>query len=216
MFFPVYLNLRGKRVVVIGGGTVAERKVTSLLGTGASITVISPELTPHLVSMATENTIEWKRRAYQPGDCSGAALAFSATNVPEVNRAVWDETNAAGILLNTADQPDLCDFIMPAVVRRGDLAVAVSTGGTSPALAATLREEISDLIGPEYEHLLELLAKVRPAIQKRFDDESERKALHYRIIKSNLITLLKQQDRDGAVRLLQELIEDFAFEEKAL
>jgi siroheme synthase-like protein len=216
MFFPIYLNLTGKRVVVIGGGDVAERKVSSLMSTGAVVTVVSPDLTPELSTRVQSGVIEWKKRSYQHGDCSDAAMVFSATNDPETSRAVWDETTNAGILLNTADQPGLCDFIMPAVIRRGDLAIAISTGGGSPALAATLREKLSEIIGPEYEVLLELLSSVRADIQQRVHDESSRKALHYRIVDSGLIMLLKHQDRAGAERLLKEIIEDFACQEKAL
>jgi precorrin-2 dehydrogenase/sirohydrochlorin ferrochelatase len=216
MLFPVYLNLRGKRVLVVGGGTVAERKVTSLLGTEAWVTVISPEITPRLLSLAKTNAIEWKNRTYTRGDCSGAVLVFSATDNPEVNRAVWDETSSAGILVNTADQPDLCSFMMPSVVRRGDLSVAISTNGRSPALAATLREQISEVIGPEYSELLELLSAVRAEIQERFKNHTDRKVLHQRILESDVITLIKKRDYDGAARLARELIEDYALQEKAL
>jgi siroheme synthase-like protein len=214
MFFPIYLNLTGKSVVVIGGGEVAERKVASLDGTGAAVTVISPDLTPQLLSLAGSNAINWKRRTYAHGDCSGAALVLSATNDPAISRQVWEEATNAGILVNTADQPAFCDFIMPAVVRRGDLAVAISTGGASPALAATLRERLSEMLGPEYEELLEMLSRARTEIQRRFQDEHDRKALHYRILESNLIGLLKQQDRQSAERLLREIIEDFACPER--
>ena len=148
------------------------------------------------------------------GDSSGATLVLSATNDPAISREVWEEATKAGILVNTADQPALCDFIMPAVVRRGELAVAISTGGASPALAATLREKLSEILGPEYEELLEILSRARPEIQRRFQDERDRKALHYRILESNLIGLLKRQDRENAERLLRELIEDFACQER--
>jgi siroheme synthase-like protein len=214
MFYPVYLNLEGKRVVVIGGGEVAERKAESLLDAGASVTVISPDVTPRLASLATAKRIELKRRRYVRGDCAGAALILSATDDPEVSRAVWEEARAAEIPVNTADQPALCDFIMPAVVRRGDLTIAISTGGTSPALAARLKEELSRIFGPEYELLLELLAEVRPEIQQRIQDERARKALHYRILDSEVIVLLQRNDSDGAARRLREIIEDFACQEK--
>ena len=214
MFFPIYLNLNGKRVVVIGGGEVAERKVASLSGTGATIVVISPTLTPQLLALAESNAIEWQKRSFARGDSSGATLVLSATNDPAISREVWEEATKAGILVNTADQPALCDFIMPAVVRRGELAVAISTGGASPALAATLREKLSEILGPEYEELLEILSRARPEIQRRFQDERERKALHYRILESNLIGLLKRQDRENAERLLREIIEDFACQER--
>ena len=214
MFFPIYLNLTGKRVVVIGGGEVAERKVAALSDTGAEITVVSPALTLQLLSLANSNAIRWQNRSYVRGDCAGATLVFSATDDPETSRAVWEEATTARILVNTADQPTLCDFIMPAVVRRGDLAVAISTGGASPALAATLREKLSEELGPEYEELLEILSQARPEIRRRFHDEVDRKALHYRILESNVIDLLKREDREGAERVLREIIGDFTCQEK--
>jgi precorrin-2 dehydrogenase/sirohydrochlorin ferrochelatase len=207
MFYPVYLNLKGKRVIVIGGGEVAERKVESLLETDASIMVVSPEITPRLALLAQERRIELRQRAYTPGDCSGAALVFSATDDSDVSSAVFQEATAAGALVNTADQPTLCDFIMPAVVRRGDIAIAISTGGTSPGLAARLRQKIARIIGPEYARLTELLSQARPEIRRRVQDEEKRKALHYRILDSDIMARLKQNDTDGAERLLREIIE---------
>ena len=214
MFYPVYLNLKGKRVVVIGGGDVAERKVASLLGTGASIVVISPEVTPQLSSLANEHRIDLRKRSYAHGDCTGATLVLSATDDPEVGRQVFQEGTACGALVNTADQPALCDFIMPAVVRRGDVAIAISTGGTSPGLAARLRRKISRLVGPEYTRLAQLLSQARPEIRRRIHSESERKALHYRILDSDIISCLKQNDTAGAERLLRKIIEDFACQGK--
>jgi siroheme synthase-like protein len=214
MFFPVYLNLKGKRVVVIGGGEVAERKVLALTGTGASITVISPEVTTELARLAAAKSIEWHRRPYAPGDCKDAILVFSATDNREISRAVWEEAHRAGVLVNTADEPDLCDVIMPAVIRRGDLTVAISTGGASPALAATLREKLSQVLGPEYGQLVELLGRYRQEIQRRFQDERDRKALHYRLLDSDIIGFLQRNDSEGAERRLKEIIEAFACQEK--
>ena len=207
MFYPVYLNLKGKRVVVIGGGAVAERKVESLLGTEASIDVISPEFTARLESLAKGKQIRLKRRVFASGDCRNAALVLSATDDAKLSRTVFQEATAAGALVNTADQPPLCDFIMPAVVRRGDIAIAISTGGASPGLAARLRRKISRLVGPEYARLAELLSDARPEIRRRIQDEDERKALHYRILDSDIISRLKQNDTAGAERLLREIIE---------
>src|SRR5262245_30096570 len=207
MFYPVYLNLKNKRVVVVGGGAVAERKVESLLGTEASIKVISPEVTSRLEALAKSGQIQLQSRTYAAGDCAGAALVFSATDDESVSRAVFDEATAVGALVNTADKPVLCDFLMPAVVRRGDIAVAVSTGGTSPGLAAQLRDKIATLIGPEYAQLAELLAEVRPEIQRRISGEEQRKALHYRILNSDIIERLRLNDHEGAERRLREIIE---------
>src|SRR5437660_3177793 len=167
MFYPVYLNLKGKRVVVVGGGEVAERKVESLLESEGSVVVISPDVTRSLSLLADQNQIEWRDRKYTKGDCVDAALVFSATNDPEISRAVYAEATALGIFVNTADQPALCSFIMPAVVRRGDIGIAVSTSGTSPALAARLRRKISRVIGPEYAQFSQLMARARKEIRAR-------------------------------------------------
>jgi siroheme synthase-like protein len=214
MFFPVYLNLKGKRVVVIGGGEVAERKTVSVLDAEASVTVVSPKVTSGLASLAEMHSIELHKRAYRPGDCDGAFLVLSATDDPEISKAVWEEANRSGVLINTADQPEFCDFIMPAVVRRSDLTIAISTGGTSPALAARLRARISSMLGPEYERLVGLLAGVRPEIRRRVRDEGDRKALHYRVLDSDVLSLLERNDNDGAERRIKEIIEEFTCQGK--
>jgi siroheme synthase-like protein len=207
MFYPVYLNLKNKRVVVIGGGAVAERKVESLIGTGAVIVLISPEVTSRLDSLAKSNHIQLHRRPYISGDCAGAALVFSASDDAKVSASVFQEATNAGAFVNTADQPALCGFIMPAVVRRGDIAIAISTGGTSPGLAAQLRRKIGRIIGPEYAKLTQLLSKARPEIRRRVPDAEQRKVLHYRILNSDILDRLKRNDTAGAERLLREIIE---------
>jgi len=207
MFYPVYLDLKNKRVVVIGGGSVAERKVESLIGTRASIDVISPEVTPRLDALAEAGEIRLHRRLYAAGDCRNAALVFSATDDEKVSAEVFEEATRDGALINTADQPSLCDFIMPAVHRRGDVTVAVSTGGTSPGLAAQLRNEIAEIVGPEYGRLAALLAQARLEIRRRVPDLEQRKALHYRILNSDIMDCLKRSDTAGAERRLKELID---------
>ena len=127
------------QIVVVGGGAVAERKVETLLGTEASIHIISPEVTPGLEALADSGQIQLQRRPYARGDCAGAALVFSATDDMAVSRAVFDEASAVGSLLNTADQPAFCDFIMPAVVRRGDIAAAAPEAERVDGALATLQ-----------------------------------------------------------------------------
>jgi precorrin-2 dehydrogenase / sirohydrochlorin ferrochelatase len=214
MLFPISLNLTAKRVVVIGGGTVAERKVQSLLDGGAKITVISPELTPGLVKLADAGRLHLQRRKYTAGDCQGATLVLSATDDEQVSRAVWQEATEAGILINTADQPAFCDFMMPAVLRRGDLTVAVSTAGSSPVLAGRLRDEIGKVLGAEYEQLIELLAAARPEIRSRVPHEEDRKALYHRILDSDVLALLRRNNPEEAELRLRTIIEDFACEGK--
>jgi siroheme synthase-like protein len=206
MFYPVFLNLKNRRIVVIGGGEVAERKVESLLATEALIVLISPDITPRLDLLGQEKRIQVQRRAYAAGDCEGATLVFSATDDAEVSSAVFSEATQARALVNTADEPALCDFIIPAVVRQGDVAIAVSTGGTSPGLASQLRSKIAKMIGPEYAKLTELLARARPEIRLRVPDAGQRKAIHYRILNSDILDRLKRNDVAGAKRRLKDII----------
>src|SRR5881628_1010317 len=161
-FYPVFLNLRGRRAVVIGGGAVAEQKVRGLLAAGAHVTVVSPETTVGLSTLAAENGIELRRRPYRAGDLAGAWLAIAATDQRDTNRAVWTDAERAGVLLNAVDDLKHCSFIAPAIHREGDITVAVSTAGKSPALAVRLRDRIARLVGPAEARLCDLLGEMRP------------------------------------------------------
>jgi siroheme synthase-like protein len=209
MLYPVSLNLSGKKVLIIGGGLVAERKVESLLQTGASIRLISPEVTTRLQELDLGGILHFEKRRFAAGDCKDAFLVISATNDPQTQQAVWKEAEGLGILVNTVDESALCNVIMPAVVQRGDLTVAISTGGNSPALAVRLRERFTELLGPEYGRLLDLVGRARPEIQKRFTDINLRRELHYRIVDSNLLNLLRTNDDEKATQRLMEIIEEF-------
>src|SRR2546427_4047392 len=147
-FYPISLDLGGRRCVVIGGGPVAEQKVLGLLDAGAQVTVVSPELSLGLQDRAAQGLIATHRREYRSGDLAGAFLAVAATDDRTVNRRVWTEAEERGTLLNAGDDLPHCHFIAPAVHRAGDITVAVSTAGKSPALAVRLREQIARLIDP--------------------------------------------------------------------
>ena len=154
-FYPLFLNLRGRRVVVIGGGAVAERKVKGLLRGAADVVVISPALTPGLEQSADNRRMTVIRRVYRSGDLAGAALVFAATDRPEVNRAVAAEGAERGVWVNVADQVVPGDFIVPAVFSAAGVTVAVSSGGVDPALAARVRNRIQAILSvdpPEEEH----------------------------------------------------------------
>ena len=143
-YYPVYLDLRGRRCVVLGGNDVAEEKLPRLLDCGADVVVIGAEATERISDMAAGGGIEWVRRSYRPGDLDGAFIAIVAdTGDTSVNEAVSDEARERGIPLNVVDVTHLCSWIAPAVVRRGEVTVAVSTGGASPALARRFREQLS-------------------------------------------------------------------------
>jgi siroheme synthase-like protein len=161
----MFVDLAGRRCVVIGGGAVAEGKVHGLLAAGAAVTVVSPTVTAALDAAAGAGRITHARRRYRDGDLVDAALAVVATGDAAVNAAVAAEGWSRGVWVNAADDPAHCDFILPAVVRRGALAIAVSTGGASPALARAVREEIERTIGADYATLVEVAGEVRRALR---------------------------------------------------
>lgn len=206
--YPICLiGLQERQAVVVGGGSIAARKAGSLLEAGAQITVISPAVVPELRSLAEKGLIRLLERAYQAGDLAGAFLAFAATDDPEVNRAVWEEGNRTGCLVNAVDDPAHSNFIMPAVVRRGEMAIAISTGGASPALARRLREWLDTLISPEYGQLVELLAELRPDLLARFGAGEERLAVALRLVDSDLLDIIRQEGREAAKRYVLELFD---------
>ncbi len=179
-YYPVFIDLNGRRCLVIGGGPVAERKVEGLLAAGASVTVISPALNARLDRLASEGRIRYVGRDYAPGDLAGYQLAFVATDDGLVSPAVAREGQAGGVWVNAADDPAWCDFILPAVVRRGALVVAVSTGGASPALTRAIRDELEAYFTADYAALAEVVAEVRRELkegERPPDAEGWRRAL---------------------------------------
>ena len=160
--YPVSLVLEGRPVLVVGGGRVAARKVDGLLACGAQVHVVAPRVADELKQ---RHGVTVEERPYRDGDVAGYRLVVSATDDAAVNRAVYDEAEAAGVWVNSADDPANCTFTLPSVLRRGPMTVAVSTGGHSPGLAAWLRRRLEEEIGPEYETLLDLLAQARTEAQ---------------------------------------------------
>jgi uroporphyrin-III C-methyltransferase / precorrin-2 dehydrogenase / sirohydrochlorin ferrochelatase len=206
-FYPVFLNLRGRHCVVVGGGPVAEQKIVGLLEAGARVTVISPALTWKLEDLASTGAIDVRRRPYQPGDLEGAFLSIAATDDRGANAAVWDEAQQRGILLNAVDDLPHCSFIAPAVHRVGDIAVAISTAGKAPALAVRLRERISKLIGREEAEFLDLLGELRPHVAARVPNFKVRTRLWYQIVDSDAVEYVRRGDVPGARRRIDELVE---------
>lgn len=163
--FPANLLVRGRRCVVVGAGRVALRKAGSLLDAGADVVVVAPEAAQEITEWAAAGRLEWRPRAFEPGDLDDAWLAFTATPSAAVNQAVLEAGDARRVWVNAADDPDHCSFTLMSLVRRGDLTVAIGTNGRSPALAAYLKDRIREDLGPEYETLLEMLAEEREAMR---------------------------------------------------
>lgn len=166
-YYPVFLSLQGKRCVVVGGGAVAERKVMSLLECGGAVLVISPRVVKGLRLLAEQGKLRLLERSYRHGDLKGAKLAIAATNNADVNAAVAGEAQKRGILVNVVDDPVQSDFIVPSSLRRGELVIAVSTSGESPALARKIRTELEKRFDPEYAQLVALVSEVRREQQRK-------------------------------------------------
>lgn len=160
-YYPVALQMTDRAVVVVGGGAVAARKVDALLAAGARVTVVAPALAPSLAGLAAEGRITHVQRNYRGGDVEGHALTFVAVDDPAVSRRVAEEARARGVWVNVADDAEHCDFLLPSVLRRGELVVAVSTGGASPALARAVRERLEAVVGEDDGRLAAVAARVR-------------------------------------------------------
>ena len=159
--YPVNLDVSGRRCVVVGGGRVARRKVEGLVACGAVVHVVAPVVAEEIKASAAS----WSERPYATGDLDGARLVITATDDPSVNQQVYDDAEAAGIWVNSADDPDRCTFTLPAVARQGPITVAVGTAGASPALAGWLRDRVAADLGPEYATLAGLLAEARSVVR---------------------------------------------------
>ena len=166
-YYPIYLNLDHKTCVIIGGGKIAEGKIKSLMENNCSVTIISPNATEQIRAWSKEDKITWHKRLYRKGDLKGCFLAIAATDITEVNTAVSMEAEREGVLVNVVDHPSLCTYISPSVVKRGSVTIAISTGGTSPALARKLRELLDDSELLDYAELAPLLSKVRTEIKTK-------------------------------------------------
>lgn len=181
-FYMACLNLEGRRCLVVGGGRVGYEKAAALAECGAAVVVVSPELHESFTGLE----IEWVQRPYRSEDLDGVFLVVAATSDRQVNTRVFRDAERREKLCNVADVPELCNFILPAVHRQGPIAVAVSTGGASPALAKRLRSEIAELVGPEHAELAEELRAMRPEVRERFATYEERRDYFEEIVEARL------------------------------
>lgn len=222
--YPVNLNVQGRLCVIVGGGAVGTRKALRLVRCGARVTVISPNVTEALQPFVDNGAVCWQARGYQRSDLElgrmsdpaseagfssqSVFLVISTTDSPSVNAQVHADARKLGILCNIADQPETCDFTLPAVVSRGDLAVTVSTSGKSPALARRLRKELEMQLGEEYEIGLKLMGAVRKKLLGEGHDPDAHKARFRRVIDGGLIPLIREGRMREVDRLLVDVLGD--------
>lgn len=207
--YPVMMNLESKQVIVIGGGRVALRKVRGLIEGGAKVIVISPELMKDLKDMADQGVIEWIAESFDEALLDRypqALLVFGTTSYREVNVAVHKASAERKIPCNIADVPDLCTFIVPAVITQGDLMIAVSTGGSSPALARKIREELEERFGPEYASLTKLMADIRKQVLMAGSSSDENRKLFLELVDSEILTALRDNNRGRVLEILRDIL----------
>jgi precorrin-2 dehydrogenase/sirohydrochlorin ferrochelatase len=205
-YYPIYLDIKERACVVIGGGGEAERKVTSLLECGGKVTVVSPEVTVGIQDLASRGLIDWISKGYEVGDLEGAFLAVAENDNPKVYREVAWEAQRKNILLNVVDVTELCSFISPAVARRGEVAFAITTGGLSPALARRLREELEESSVMRWAEMADMIAEVRLEVRgKGLRPDAER---WQECMDEEMLDLYESGRRDRAkdrlLRMLQE------------
>lgn len=205
-YFPAFLDLTGRIAVVVGGGDVAARKVVGLLAAGARVRVVAPELDRSLEAMVSVERVEVVRREYRAGDLEGAFVVVAAASDPEVNRAVAAEAVERNLLINVVDLPELCSFIVPSVIRRDELTVAISTGGMSPAMAKQVRQKLEEVLVPEYGPFLRLLGSLRPRIRRELPVPAQREAFWAEAVGSNVFQLFRSKGESAVLARLEEIL----------
>lgn len=209
-YYPIFLTLSDKRVVVIGAGNVAQRKIKTLVEYGGQVVVISPQVTPAVQELADKGEIELHQRPYRKGDLAGAFMVVCATDNAQVNQQVYEEAEPTGVLLNMVDYPPYCNFIVPSIVKRGPLQIAISTGGAAPVVARTIRKELEGHYDEAWGEYVELLGRIRVLIKERVPGgELARKPIFEAIAGSNLFERLEQ----GESVTVESLFDEFAPEE---
>lgn len=193
-YFPISLNIENRLCIVIGGGKVAARKAQSLLTNKGKVTVISPELEETLSKLATEGSIQWTQRGYRKGDLSDAFLVIAATDDTKVQEEVFQEAETNNLLLNVADVPKWCNFILPATVRRGDLTISISTAGKSPILAKQLRQAMEKEYTDDHARLLEILGRLRPIVLDMGMPHEKNKILFENLLHTDMIKWVREKN----------------------
>ncbi len=194
MLYPLFLNISGSAVLVVGGGAVAARKTTDLLEAGAEVALIAPELCAELRERVEKSEVKAHLRTYRPGDVRGKKLVIASVDSHRINRLIAEDAKKHGVLCNVVDQPELCDFHVPARVKRGLLQVAISTGGASPAMARRIRTELEGKFGPGYEQLMDVLLELRHTVRhKKPAQPQERRRILEAFLDSGIPELLLEE-----------------------
>ncbi len=213
-YYPVNLDIQNRKCLVVGGGSVGTRKVMTLLECGAVVTVVSYDVAEELLELAGKKMIELKRRPYESSDIDGMFLVIGATDNEELNRQINKDAEHQNKLCNIADRPEVCNFILPSIVNRGNLVIAISTSGKSPAFAKKMRQDLEKEFGEEYDEFLQLMGAIRKkALSEKHEPEAH-KQLFEQLINRGLIDMVRSHDEERINFLLLEIFgKGYRFEE---
>jgi precorrin-2 dehydrogenase/sirohydrochlorin ferrochelatase len=205
-YYPVHLNIKNRNCLVVGGGAVGTRKVNTLLECGARVTVVSPDPSPQLTKLASEGAIRLAQRAYRSADLQDTFLVIGATDDENLNQQISNDAAQSNTLCNIADRPEACNFILPSIVRRGDMVITISTSGKSPALAKQLRQKLETQFGQEYEKFLLLMGAIRKKLLSANHEPEAHKHLFNKLIESDLIELMQSNKTEEINSLLYKIL----------
>jgi precorrin-2 dehydrogenase/sirohydrochlorin ferrochelatase len=213
-YYPVHLDIKNRNCLVVGGGAVGTRKVNTLLECGARVTAVSPNPTQQLTKLASEGAITLTRRAYRSADLDGAFLVIGATDDESLNQQISNDAALTNTLCNIADRPEVCNFILPSIIQRGDLVITISTSGKSPALAKQLRQKLETQFGKEYAEFLLLLGAIRKKLLGRAHEPEAHKTLFNQLIDSDILNLIHKGKKKDINALLYKILgEGYRLEE---
>ncbi|MEA1968442.1 MAG: bifunctional precorrin-2 dehydrogenase/sirohydrochlorin ferrochelatase [Thermodesulfobacteriota bacterium] len=204
-YYPVCLDIKGRQALVVGGGLVGARKASTLAKCGANVTIVSPEFTDSLDNGKKEN-ITLIKKEYTKKNLNGMFLVIGATNNAELNRKIWSDAKNKNMLCNIADLPEACNFILPAIVRRGDLMITVSTSGSSPAFAKKLKKDLEIEFGEEYAEFLFLMGKIRKKLLAGKHAPDEHKSIFEEFIAKGLLEMIAQKNYSKIDALLLNIL----------
>ncbi len=205
-YYPVNLDVQNRECLVVGGGTVSERKVKTLLECAALVTVVTTDATESLQALATEKCIDLRRKAYESSDMVGKYLVIGATDNEEVNKKISEDAANRGLLCNIADRPAACSFVLPAIVRQGDLLIAISTSNKSPAVARRIRQNLEKEFGPEYAVLLNLMGAIRQKLLSEGKSPEAHKQMFETLLDEGLLDMIRENRTQDVDSLLKDVL----------
>jgi siroheme synthase-like protein len=214
-YYPIFLDIENREVVIIGGGVVCERKAETMLKYGAKVTIVAPEFTSEIERYAAEGKLALKRRTYDESDLDGASIVIASTDVERVNEQIAHDCRERRIPVNVVDVTHLCEFIVPAIVESGGIQIAVSTGGKSPVIARTLKEDLQRAIGPEYSEVNDLLGSLRTSAKNVLPTDVDRKRFFDGIVAQGVLQMMRDGRRGEALEAIARACEEAGVEVSA-